>query len=144
MNEFVSSRVVIFDAVLLPKGLIRRQLFVYRRLHQAAGLHILLHEHVYFTVNFSRLQYRLWSGGPSSDFTIFAERSVLALLYRLARLGLRLASARRLGELFLNTGCRFGIHSFGIRLGMAGPGIAFDCRQRRKGWIGRDIAFLLI
>ena len=103
MNHFVSSRVVIFGAVLLPEGLIRRQLIVCRRLHQAAVLHILLHEHVNFAVDFSRLQCRIWSGGPSSNFTIFAERSVLALLYRLARLGrlsAPLASARRLGEFF--------------------------------------------
>ena len=130
--------------MLLPEGLIRRQLFVCRRLHQAAVLHIFLHGHVNFTVDFSRLQYRLWSGGPSSDFTIFAERSVFALLYQLARLGLRLASARLLGELLLNFGCRFGIHSFRIRLGMAGPGIAFDFRRRRIGWIRRGIAFPLI
>ena len=136
MNEFVSSRVVIFDAVLLPEGLIRRQLFVCRRLHQAAVLHIFLHVLVNFTVDFSLLQ--------SSDFTIFAERSVLALLYRLARLGLRLASARRLVYFFLNIGYRIGIHSFGMRLGMAGPGIAFDFRRRRIGWIRRGIAFLLI
>ena len=100
MNEFVSSRVVIFDAVLLPEGLIRRQLFVCRRLHQAAVLHKFLHVHVNFTVDFSLLQYRLWSGGPSSDFTIFAERSVLALLYRLARLGLRLALPVDLSNFF--------------------------------------------
>ena len=76
-----------------------------------------------------------------------SERSVLALLYRLARLGLRHASAESdcwLVKLFLFICCRFCIHSFGMRLGMAGPCIVFDFRRRREGCIRRGSIFLLI
>ncbi len=46
--------------------------------------------------------------------------------------------ARRLVELFLDIGIRFGFGSFGIRLGMAGPVIVIDFRWpietgRRRG-----------
>ena len=55
----------------------------------------------------------------SVDYTVFVERSKLALL------------ARRLVKLFLKIGISFGIGSFGIRLGMGGPVIAFGFRRRR-------------
>ena len=74
-------------------------------------------------VNFCWLQYGIGAEDPLIDYTVFVGRSKLALLVHLAR---------RLVELFLNIGIRFGIGSFGIRLGMGGPVIAIGFRRRRE------------
>ena len=71
-------------------------------------------------INFFILQFGFSSGLPPLDFSVLAERMVLSLL------------ARRLFELFLNIGIRFGFGSFGIRFGMAGPVIAIDLRRHRE------------
>ena len=82
MNHFVSSRVVIFGASLLPEDNVSHLFQVCRRLHQAAVLHKFLHKHVNFTLDFFWLQFGIFSGGPPSYFTVFVESSVLALLAR--------------------------------------------------------------
>ena len=79
--------------------------------------------HLDFMVNFCILQYGIGASDPLFDYTVFEERSKLALLARLAR---------RLVELFLNIGIRFGIGSSGIRTDMAGPGIAIGFRRRSE------------
>ena len=54
--------------------------------------------------------------------------------------------ARRLVELFLDIGFRFGFHwhSFGIRLGMGGPIISNGFRRRREAGWPRDSILLLL
>ena len=93
--------------------------FLCRSLHQAAIFHKFLHGRVNVMIDLCGLQYGIFSGGPPLDFSVFEVRIVLALL------------ARRLVELFLDIGIRFGLHSFGIRLAMAGPVIAIGFRRRR-------------
>ncbi len=102
-----------------------------KSLHQAAPLHKFLHERVNFMINFFILQFGFSSGFPPLDFSVLAERMVLSLL------------ARRLVELFLNIGIRFGFGSFGILLGMAGPVIAIGFRRRRETGRRRGIELLL-
>ena len=76
------------------------------------------------------LQFGIFFGGPPLDFSVIEVRMVLALL------------ARRLVELFLDIGIRFGIGSFGIRLGMAGLVIVngFDRRSEAglSAWFSSD------
>ena len=52
--------------------------------------------------------------------------------------------ARRLVELFLDIGSIFGIGSFGIRTGMAGPVIAIGFRRRSEAGRLKDSIVLLI
>ena len=59
------------------------------------------------------LQYGICAGGPPLDFSVIQVSTVLTLL------------ARRLVELFLDIGIRFGLGSICIRFNMAGPVIAF-------------------
>ena len=89
-------------------------------LHQAALLHNFFHESVNFITDLRGLQHGIFSGGPPLDFSMFEVRTVLAFL------------ARRLVELFLDVGIRFGFGS------ASGPVIANGFRQggearRRKG-----------
>ena len=100
MDHFISSRVEIFSALLLPEDNVRLLLLVSLRLHQAAVLHKFLHESVHFMIDLYGLQFGIFSSGLPPDFTVFEERTVLALL------------ARRLLELFLDSGIRFGLQSF--------------------------------
>ncbi len=88
---------------------IRLLWFVTGSLLQAARMHKFLHLGVNFMPNFFILQHSFGSCNPLRDKSVFLVTSVVALL------------ARRLTELFLNIGIRFGFGSFGIRLGMAGP-----------------------
>ena len=83
-------------------------------------LHKFLHEHVNFTLDFCGLQYGIFAGDLPLDFSVFEVRMVSALL------------SRRLVEFLLGIGIRFGFHSFGIRLAMAGPVIAIGFRRRRE------------
>ena len=52
--------------------------------------------------------------------------------------------ARRLNEVFLDIGIRFGFGSSGIRLAMAGPVIAIGFRLRREAWRRKGSILLLI
>ena len=110
---------------------IRLLWFVTGGLLQAARMHKFLHLCVNFMLNFCVLQYSFGSCNPLLDKSVFLVTSVVALL------------ARRLVELFLNIGIRFGFGSFGIRLGMAGPVIANDFRRRREAGRGKGIVLLL-
>jgi hypothetical protein len=82
---------------------------------------------VNFMLNFSLLQYCIFSSNPLLDKSVFLVTSAVALL------------ARRLVDLFLNIGIRFGFGSFGTRTGMAGPVIANDFRRRSAALLRRGI-----
>ncbi len=77
-------------------------------------------------------QYGTCAGGPQLDLSVLEVRVVPALL------------ARRLIELFLDIGIRFGFGSYCIRLAMAGPVIAIAFRGRRKACLLRGSILLLI
>ena len=117
---FFSSRVVIFHAMLLPEANVSWKLLMSRSLHQAALLHKFLHESVNVMIDFRQLLYGISAGGPPLDFSVIELRMVLAPL------------ARRLDELFLDIGIKFGFGSSGIRLAMDGPVIAIGFRRRRE------------
>ena len=107
---------MIFLPLQLPEADVGVKLLVSRRLQQAARLHKFLHERVNFMINLFILQFGISSGLPPLDFSVLAERTVLSLL------------ARRLVELFLNIGIRFGFGSFGFRLAWPAPSmlLSFD------------------
>ena len=80
VDPFISSRVEIFGALLLPEAEVRLLMQVSRRLHQAAVLHEFLHESVNFMTDLRGLQYGIFSGGPPLDFSVLEERMILLLL----------------------------------------------------------------
>ena len=93
---------------------------VSRGLFQAARMHKKLHLGVNFMFNYFGLLRCLRADGPLLDYSVSKGTSITSLL------------ARRLAEFFLNIGFRIGFHSFGIRLCMAGPVIAFGFRRRKN------------
>ena len=101
-----------------------------RGLHQAALLHYLLHGSVNFMIDLRGLQHGIFPGGPPLDFSVIEVSTLLALL------------ARRLVELFLCIGIRFGLGSIGIRFGMGGPVIAIGLRRRREA--GRRMSSIVL
>ena len=109
MDPFISSRIGILGAILLPQGKVCLILTLARSLHQATLLHKFLHESVNFMIEFRRLLYGICAGGPPLDFSVNKVKMVLARL------------ACRLDEFFLDIGIRFRFGSSGIRLGHGRP-----------------------
>ena len=95
-------------------------LFVSGSLLQATRMHKKLHLGVDFMFNYLILQLSMRSDGPLLDKSVRMGSNITAPL------------ARRLTELFLDIGFRFGFHSVSIRLAMAIPVIANDFRRRSE------------
>ena len=96
-------------------------------LFQAARMHIILHLGVNLMFDFFGLQLCLRAGGLLLDNSVNQRTSISALF------------ARRRFEFFLAFAFRCGFHSFGIRLAMAGPGIAIGFRRRSEAGRRRGI-----
>ena len=79
-DPFISSRVVIFRALLLLEANVHLLIRVSRRLHQAAVVHKFLHEHVNFMIDLCGFQCGILSCGPPLDFSEFEVRMELERL----------------------------------------------------------------